>query len=73
MFHAEIHIKGRLDQNWSGWFDNMQVQARGGETVLCGDLLDKSSVYGVISRLGSLGVTLISVTCQEINHHAGSV
>ncbi len=30
-----------------------------------GDLPDKSAVYGVISRLSSLGVTLVSVCCQE--------
>ena len=65
MFHTEIHVKGKLDQSWSGWFDGLQVQAGNGETILSGDLPDKSWVYGVISRLSSLGVTLISVTCRE--------
>ncbi len=36
-----------------------------GDTILTGDLPDKSAVYGVISRLSSLGVTLVSVYCQE--------
>jgi len=66
MFHTEIHIKGMLDPNWSDWFEAMQMQANlSGDTVLCGDLPDKSAVYGVLSRLSSLGITLISVTCQE--------
>ena len=26
MFHTEIHIKGKLDPNWSDWFEAMQVQ-----------------------------------------------
>ncbi len=70
MFHTEIHIKGKLDPNWSDWFEDMKVlEEPAGDTLLCGDLPDKSAVYGVISRLGSLGITLISVTCREEPNH----
>jgi hypothetical protein len=70
MFQTEIHIKGKLDPNWSDWFEDMQmVQEPTGDTMLCGNLPDKSAVYGVISRLGSLGMTLVSVTCQEVTNH----
>jgi hypothetical protein len=67
MFHTEICIKGMLDPNWSDWFEDMQIQADvSGDTLLHGDLPDRSAVYGIITRLSSLGITLISVTCQEI-------
>ncbi len=70
MFHTEIHIKGKLDPNWSDWFEDMNVQEEpSGDTMLCGDLPDKSAVYGVISRLSSLGITLISVACQQEMDH----
>ena len=36
-----------------------------GETMICGSLVDKSAVYGVLSRLSILGLTLISVACDE--------
>jgi hypothetical protein len=66
MFYTEIHIKGKLDKNWSDWFETLQVQeSSSGETVLSGDLPDRSAFYGVISRLSSLGLPLISVSCQE--------
>lgn len=65
MFLTVIHIKGKLDPNWSDWFEGMNVEESSGNTILSGDLPDKSAVYGVISRLGSLGITLISVTCAE--------
>ena len=66
MFHTEIQIKGKLDPDWSDWFESMQVQVSlSGDTILCGNLPDKSAVYGVISHLSRLGITLISVTCQE--------
>jgi hypothetical protein len=68
MFHTEILIKGKLDPSWSDWFEAMQVHSSlSGDTLLCGNLPDKSAVYGVISRLSSLGITLISVNCQEEN------
>ena len=35
------------------------------ETVLIGKLPDMAAVYGVISRLGSLVIPLISVTCLK--------
>ena len=66
MFYTKILIKGKLDPDWSDWFEAMQVQvSQGGDTILCGSLPDKSAVYGMISRLSSLGITLISVTCDE--------
>ena len=37
----------------------------GDETILRGKLPDMSAVYGVISRLGSLVIPLVSVTCVE--------
>ncbi len=66
MFTTEIRIKGKLDPTWSDWFGALQVQdSPSGDTVLRGNLPDRSAVYGVISRLSSLGITLISVSCQE--------
>jgi hypothetical protein len=68
MFQTEIRIKGKLNPSWSDWFEEMKVQTNlSGDTILLGNLVDKSAVYGVISRLSSLGFTLISVTCQEEN------
>jgi hypothetical protein len=66
MFYTEIKIKGKLDQNLSDWFESLQVlENPTGDTVIFGNLPDRSAVYGVISRLSSLGITLISVSCQE--------
>jgi hypothetical protein len=68
MFHTEIHIKGQLNPSWSDWFEEMRVRVNfSGDTILSGNLRDKSAVYGIISRLSSLGITLVSVTCREEN------
>lgn len=66
MIYTEIHVKGKLDPNWSDWFEALQVQeVPSGDTVLLGNLADRCAVYGVISRLSSLGIALISVSCRE--------
>jgi len=63
---VEIHIQGNLDSSWSDWFEGLEiVHLPTDETVLCGALPDQSAVYGVLSRLSSLGLTLISIRCKE--------
>ena len=66
MYHTEIHVRGKIDPDWSDWFGELQMKEESGdETILRGKLPDMSAVYGVISRLGSLVIPLVSVTCNE--------
>jgi hypothetical protein len=66
MYHTEIHVKGKINPDWSDWFGEMELQENTcDETILRGKLSDMSGVYGVISRLGSLVIPLVSVTCIE--------
>jgi hypothetical protein len=66
MYHTEIHVRGKIDPSWSDWFEELQIEETpGDETVLIGQLQDMSAVYGVISRLGSLVLPLVSVTCTR--------
>jgi hypothetical protein len=66
MYHTEIRVKGKINPNWSDWFGELQMRETGcDETILLGELPDMAAVYGVISRLGSLVIPLISVTCIE--------
>ena len=66
MYHTEIHIKGKMNPDWSDWFGELQVQNNLPEgTILRGTLPDMAAVYGVISRLGNLVIPLVSVICRE--------
>ncbi len=66
MYHTEIHVKGKINPNWSDWFGDLQMQETlCDETILRGELTDMAAVYGVISRLGSLVIPLVSVTCSK--------
>jgi len=66
MYHAEIRVKGKINPNWSDWFGELQMQENtSDQTILRGSLPDMAAVYGVISRLGSLVIPLVSVKCIE--------
>lgn len=66
MYHTEIRVKGKITPNWSDWFGELHMQENDcDETILSGELPDMAAVYGVISRLGSLVIPLVSVTCVE--------
>ena len=64
-----IRVKGILSgMDWSGWFGDMKIEqdAERGETVLRGKIVDSAELYGLISRLRNLGLTLISV--EPVDH-----
>jgi hypothetical protein len=66
----EIKVPGRLDESWSDWLEGMAVRVTGGDdgatiTTLTGVVVDQAALQGLLSRLYSLGLSLISVCCIE--------
>jgi hypothetical protein len=60
--HYQILVRGLVDAHWSGWFDELTIaHDPAGNTMLAGRLLDQAALYGVISRIRDLGLTLLSV------------
>jgi hypothetical protein len=60
--HYQIQVRGPVDAHWSGWFGDLTITYDPtGNTVLAGPLLDQAALYGVISRIRDLGLTLLSV------------
>lgn len=57
-----IHLKNHLDSNWERWFEGMAItHMDGGVTVLSGYVVDQSALYGLLEKIHSLNLTLISV------------
>ena len=59
--HYRIKLKGRLDQNWSDWFEQMAISTEGDQTILTGPLADQAALHGLLIRIRDLNLTLISV------------
>ena len=65
----QIRVPGELDESWSHWVVGMTiaVESEGEDppvTVLTGTV-DQAALHGLLRRLYSLGLPLISVNCTE--------
>jgi hypothetical protein len=57
----QVHIRGKLDPQWSEWFAGFLITHTNGETVLEGAVADQSALYGILAKIHDLGLTLIRV------------
>jgi hypothetical protein len=60
----EVRVEGVLDGSWSDWFEGLQIQNQGGDTVLSGILPDQPAqpaLHGILDKVRDLGLSLIAV------------
>jgi len=63
VLEVEIRVKGRIDEQWSDWFADLQIeQTEGGEAILTGAVGDQAALYGLLAKLRDLGLPLLSVS-----------
>jgi hypothetical protein len=65
----QIQVPGHLDESWSDWVEGLTIAVESeGEgppvTTLTGRL-DQAALQGLLRRLYSLGLPLVSVVCLE--------
>ena len=63
--HYEIRVEGVLDERWSSWFEGLQVQTEGKQTIISGPLTDQPALHGVLVKVRDLGLCLISVRRRD--------
>ncbi len=57
----EIQVKGHLDKSWSDWLEGMEVKLLdNGEMILSGYIGDQAALMGILTKLYSLNLTLLS-------------
>ena len=59
--HYEITIRGRLSETLLEAFDGLTAAPAGADTVLVGDHVDQSALFGALERIESLGLELLDV------------
>jgi hypothetical protein len=57
----EIRVEGALERRWSEWFEGLEVDRAGDETILSGTLPDQPALHGVLDKVRNLGLTVIVV------------
>ena len=63
---CQIRLKGHLGQQWSAWFEDLDITLLDdGETLLEGPVMDQSALHGLLRKVRDLGLPLLAVTCKE--------
>jgi hypothetical protein len=58
----KIRIRGRLDEDWVEWFDDMAItHTSEGHTLLTGPVPDQAALHGLLIKIRNLNLDLISV------------
>src|SRR5215204_2089978 len=60
MFY-KIVVKGELSGRFAEAFAGMNMEAKRGQTIIMGQVLDQSHLYGILDRISGLGLQLLSV------------
>ena len=68
----QILIAGQLGERWADWFEGMDIShTEQGFTVLTGLVTDQAELQGVLSTIGMLNMTLISVAQIDVKLNKG--
>jgi len=64
----QIKLLGRLGQEWSSTFGNMDLQVNETEngqaiTTISGTITDQAALYGILIEIRDLGMVLLRVEC----------
>jgi len=63
---CSIRIKGHLDPSWQSWFEGLAiVHEDGGTSRLSGSLRDQSALYGILTKIRGLDLTLLALETSE--------
>jgi hypothetical protein len=67
-----IVVRSELSNVYAVAFDGMEMEARGGDTVLTGRIIDQPQLYGILERINGLGLELLSVQVLHEDAHPGA-
>jgi hypothetical protein len=56
-----IVVRGELSERYAVAFEGMEMETNRGRTVLTGEIKDEPHLHGILDRIGSLGLRLVSV------------
>ena len=56
-----IVVRSELSDTYAVAFEGMEMEAKGGVTVLTGKIIDQPHLFGILDRINGLGLELLSV------------
>lgn len=56
-----IVVRGELSARYVPAFEGMTIAAGDGQTAITGPVIDQAHLYGLLNRVGDLGLELVSI------------
>jgi hypothetical protein len=56
-----IVVRSELSARYAAAFERMELEARSGQTILMGEVIDQPHLHGILDRINGLGLELLSV------------
>jgi hypothetical protein len=66
-----IIVRSELSYKYALAFEEMEMEANNGATVLTGKIVDQPQLYGILDRKNGLGLELLSVQALPDDVHPG--
>lgn len=60
-----IVVAGQLGPRYAGAFEGMTVEPDAESTAIVGEVTDEAHLHGVLERIASLGLRLVSVSSES--------
>jgi hypothetical protein len=56
-----IVVRSELSNRYAVAFEGMEMETKGGVTILTGEIIDQPHLFGILGRICGLGLELLSV------------
>jgi hypothetical protein len=64
-----IVVRSELTDSYASAFEVMEMETKEGQTILSGEIKDQPHLFGILDRLSSLGLELLSVHAFSEDAH----
>jgi hypothetical protein len=65
-----IVVRSELSEVYAVAFEGMEMETKGGDTVLTGEIIDQPHLYGILNRINGLGLELLKVQALPEGAHS---
>ena len=56
-----IIVQDHLDEKWKDWFEGMEINYEGDNTIITGYLKDEAHMHGILDQIRDLNLKIISI------------
>ena len=67
-----IVVRSELSDRYASAFEGMEMETKNGQTILTGEVKDQPHLFGILDRLNSLGLGLLSVQALSKDVHTSA-